>query len=244
MSEHAAISSVDGCVRTYSKTSSDIEEIITKCIGIAEDLSELDEQEREIASLRDSLLSIVRSDIQLNQMSKATEQCKNAMRNFYRSNNTGEETVPDLAKLYDDELQKIVAQSNDNQESHQALKDFDNMNKTEQPTSIRANQEAVQQPMDDTGLIFSQVEEALYCPITRKYFEDPVRNKLCNHCYSKAAICQMLTRKSSVKCPVGGCTKPVMLPNLIPDKEVARKVKRKIREDKYDKHTSDTAVQL
>ena len=113
MSEYAAISSVDGCIRTYSKTSSDIEEIITKCIGIAEDLSELDDQEREIASLRDSLLSIVRSDIQLNQMSKATEQCKTAMRSFYRSSNTGEETVPDLAKLYDDELQKIVEQSNE-----------------------------------------------------------------------------------------------------------------------------------
>jgi len=244
MSEHAAISSVDGCVRTYSKTSSDIEEIITKCIGIAEDLSELDDQEREIASLRDSLLSIVHSDIQLNQMSKATEQCKAAMRSFYRSSNTDEEAVPDLAKLYDDELQKIVEQSNDNPESHQALKDFDNINKTEQPTSSRAAQAAVQQPIDDTGLVFSQVEEALHCPITKKYFEDPVRNKLCNHCYSKAAICQMLTRKSSVKCPVGGCAKPVMLPNLIPDKEVVRKVKRKIREDKYDKHTSDTAVQL
>ena len=243
MSEHTAISSVDGCVRTYSKTSSDIEEVITKCLGLAEDLNELDDQEREISSLRDSLLSIVRCDIQLNQMSKATEQCKDAIRRFYRSNNTGEEAVPDLAKLYDDELQKIVSQSNDNPESHQALKDFDNIDKTEQPTSSRAAQEAVQQPMDDSGIVFSQVEEALHCPITKKYFEDPVRNKLCNHCYSKAAICQMLQRKSSVRCPVGGCTKPVLLPNLIPDKEVARRVKRKIREDKYEKHTSDT-VQL
>jgi len=241
-SQNAAISSVDNCIRSYKKYSSDLDEFFGKCLGISEDLHELGGQDHELANLRTSLQSLVESDITLKQMSDATEICKTAMQQFYQSN-TSEDTVPNLVKLYDEELKNIISRSDDSTESHQVLKDFDNVRK---PQS-RAGQasENVQEPMDSSDIIFSQVEEALYCPITKKYFEDPVRNSLCNHCYSKAAVCEMLARKNSIKCPVGGCTKQVMMPNLIPDKELARRVKRKMKQDKFERqHTAGSAVQL
>ena len=240
MSQYAAI---DGCIRSYTKYSNDIDEFIGKCLEIAEEVSELQGEDDEVASLRSSLLSLAGSDIKLKQMSKATESCKSAMRQFYESNST-EESVPNLVKVFDNEFESILSRDQDSPESHHALKEFDEITKP-QSRGKQSTRQVEQEPMDASGIIFSQVEEALHCPITRKPFEEPVRNKLCNHCYSKAAICQMLDRRNRVKCPVGGCDKEVTRPNLIPDRELARRVKRKMKQDRYDKqHTAGTPVQL
>lgn len=244
VSQYAAI---DNCIRSYTKYTTDLDGIIGKCLEIAEDLDELEGEDSEAAihrgTLRSSLLSLAKSDMRLKQMSQATEKCKTAMREFYNSNNTAEDVaVPNLVKLFDEELYSISSGSNNSAESHPAVKEFDSI-KQPHPHGKQTSREV--EPMDASGVIFSQVEEALYCPITKKPFEDPVRNKLCNHCYSKAAINEILTRKHSIKCPVGGCTKQVTMPNLIPDRELARRVKRKLKQDKYDKqHTAESAVQL
>ena len=234
---------IESCIRSYTKYSTDLEDVIGKCLEIAEDISELEAEDSEVTSLRSSLLSLAGSDVRLGQMSEATEKCKIAMRGFYESNNM-EDSVPNLVKVFNEELENISSRSSDSAGSHQSLKEFNNIMKPHS-RDRQSSREVEQEPMDASGIIFSQVEEALNCPITRKPFEDPVRNKLCNHCYSKAAVCQMLTRRSSIKCPVGGCTKQVVLPNLIPDRELARRVRRKMKQDKYEKqHTADSAIQL
>ena len=233
---------IENCIRSHTKCSADLEDVIGKCLEIAEDISELEAEDGEVATLRSSLLSLAESEVRLGQMSGATEKCKTAMRGFYDSNNM-EDSVPNLVKVFNEELENMSSYR-DSAESHQALKEFDNII---QPRSRgkQSSREVEQEPMDASGIIFSQVEEALHCPITRKPFEDPVRNRLCNHCYSKAAIHQMLARRNSIKCPVGGCTKEVKMPDLIPDRELARRVKRKMKQDKYDRHhTADSAVQL
>lgn len=236
---------IDNCVRSNAKYATELEGIIGKCLEISEDLNEMagdDEIPALRSELRSSLLSLAGSDIKLKQMSEATQKCKAVIREFSESNNTGEGMVPNLPNLYEEELQSIACRSDDAPESHQALKEFDNTQKSQPSTSSR---EVEQQPMDSSGLIFSQVEEGLHCPITKKPFEDPMRNQLCNHCYSKAAIDEILTRKHSIKCPVGGCTRKVTKDNLIPDRELARRVRRKMKQDKYEKqHTAEPAVQL
>ena len=234
---------IDSCIRSYTKYSNDLEEIMGKCLEVAEDLNELEDGEVQgHQTLRSSLLSLVKSDITLTQMSEATHKCKTAIRQFYDSNNT-EDATPDLVKLYEEELQNIESHSHDTAESHQALKDFDDIKKPH-PRGKQTSR-AVEEPMDFSGVIFSQVEEGLNCPITKKPFEDPVRNKLCSHCYSKAAICEIIGRKNSIKCPVGGCNKDVTIPNLIPDRDLARRVKRKMKQDKYERrHTTESTVQL
>lgn len=215
-----------------------------KCLEIAEDISELEAQQGEVTALRSSLLSLAESEVRLGQMAAATEKCKTAMRGFYDSNST-EESVPNLVKVFNEELDNMTSSTSDSAESHQALKEFENII---QPRSRgkQLSREAEQEPMDASGIIFSQVEEALYCPITKKPFEEPLRNKLCNHCYSKEAVHQMLARRSSIKCPVGGCTKQVMMENLILDRELARRVKRKMKQDKYGRqHTAtDSPIRL
>ena len=235
--------SIDNCIRSYTKYSTDLEDVMGKCLEIAEDISELEAQDGEVATLRSSLLSLAESEVRLGQMAAATEKCKAAMRGFYESNNT-EESVPNLVKVFNEELDNMSSSTSDSAKSHQALKEFKNII---QPGSRgqQSSREGEREPMDASGIIFSQVEEALYCPITKKPFEDPLRNKLCNHCYSKEAVNQMLARRNSIKCPVGGCTKQVTMENLIPDRELARRVRRKMKQDKYDRqHTADSAVQL
>ena len=235
---------IDNCIRSHTKYSNDLEEIMGKCLEVAEDLNELEDGEvRSHQTLRSSLLSFVKSDIRLKQMSQATQKCKTVMRQFSDSNNNAEDAAPDLVTLYNEELQNIKSHSTDNPESHQALKDFDDIKKPH-PRGKQTSR-PVEEPMDSSGLIFSQIEEGIYCPITKKPFEDPVRNKLCSHCYSKAAICEILARKNSIRCPVGGCTKQVTMPNLVPDRDLARRVKRKMKEDKYERrHTAESTVQL
>ena len=241
MSQYAGI---DGCIRSYTKYSNDLDEFIGKCLEIAEDISELEgENDGEVATLRSTLLSLAGSDVKLKQMSEATEACKNAMRQFYESNST-EESVPNLVKVFDKEFESILSRDQDSPESHKALKEFDDIMKPQSRGQQSSSREVEQEPMDASGIIFSQVEEALHCPITRKPFEEPVRNKLCNHCYSKEAICQMLARRSRVKCPVGGCDKEVMKANLIPDRELARRVKRKLKQDRYERQHTPGTVQL
>ena len=234
--------SIDNCIRSYTKFSTDLEDVMGKCLEIAEDISEFESQDGEVTTLRSSLLSLAESEVRLGQMAAATEKCKTAMRGFYDSNNT-EESVPNLVKVFNEELDNVSSRTSDSVESHQALKEFNNIIKPR--SRDQQSRETVQEPMDASGIIFSQVEEALYCPITKKPFEEPLRNKLCNHCYSKEAVCQMLARRNSIRCPVGGCTKQVMMENLIPDRELARRVRRKIKQDRYDRqHTADSAVQL
>lgn len=235
---------IDGCIRSYTKYSNDLEEIMGKCLEVAEDLNELEDGEgQDHQTLRSSLVSLVKSDTRLKQMSEATQKCKTAIRQFYDSNNSAEDAAPDLVKLYDEELHNIQSHSNETAESHQALKEFDNIKKPH-PRGKQTSR-PVEEPMDSSGVIFSQVEEGLNCPITKKPFEDPVRNKLCNHCYSKAAICEIIGRRHSTKCPVGGCNKDVTIPNLVPDRDLARRVKRKMKQDKYEKrYTAESTVQL
>lgn len=70
-------------------------------------------------------------------------------------------------------------------------------------------------------------ESELKCPLTGKLFENPYRNKLCNHVYEYAAIQQHLRIKKS--CPVMGCrNKNVTLGSLEPDEEMKLRVRRYI----------------
>lgn len=62
-------------------------------------------------------------------------------------------------------------------------------------------------------------------PITKKPLEDPCRNRICGHVYSMTSVQALLKNNLRTHCPIVGCTnKKVNLEDLVPDKELARKL--------------------
>ena len=76
----------------------------------------------------------------------------------------------------------------------------------------------------------------LKCPITTMLLDQPLRNTVCHHVYSKAGIDQLLKAagRRREKCPVAGCTNGDLQRNqLVEDIQVGMLVKRyKAREER------------
>eukprot|EP00033_Pygsuia_biforma_P003456 GCRY01003786.1.p1 GENE.GCRY01003786.1~~GCRY01003786.1.p1 ORF type:complete len:241 (-),score=28.63 GCRY01003786.1:173-895(-) len=76
------------------------------------------------------------------------------------------------------------------------------------------------------------VETQTICPITQSDFVVPMKNKNCPHSYSQHAIYQTIeaARRTSIPCPVAGCSKQVSKSSLVVNRELARFVKKKQKE--------------
>lgn len=85
---------------------------------------------------------------------------------------------------------------------------------------------------DDDDIVVGQEIQSLKCPLTLRLLEEPVRNSLCPHVYSKAAIFEIiLVSGGSVPCPVAGCSARVTRAQLREDKIMARKVREEQARD-------------
>jgi hypothetical protein len=65
------------------------------------------------------------------------------------------------------------------------------------------------QATEDDDIAFVQTEtgeQSLKCPLTATLMEDPVKNKVCKHTYSRAAVMQHIAASGrNCVCPVAGC---------------------------------------
>lgn len=69
-------------------------------------------------------------------------------------------------------------------------------------------------------------QNSLKCPMTGTLFENPLRNKVCGHVYSKAGF-EMMLQTRNRKCPVVGClNQNVTRAQLEEDYEMEMRVKR------------------
>jgi len=89
---------------------------------------------------------------------------------------------------------------------------------------------------DDDDIIVENGEVNFTCPITRKPFVDPVKNRACGHSYSRAAIYEVIARArrgrgNACPCPVAGCQKTVSKANLVDDVALAFAMQRQSRVD-------------
>jgi len=77
------------------------------------------------------------------------------------------------------------------------------------PEGLGANRDGADAEGDDDDsdedMLVTQAELNLNCPITRKPFVKPMRNKKCNHTYDQAGIDMLLAQRPSFKCPVPAC---------------------------------------
>ena len=87
--------------------------------------------------------------------------------------------------------------------------------------------EKVKSDDDDLEIMNNRDEtHALKCPITATFFEDPVKNKVCGHTYSKSGLQQMLKNRKR-GCPVAGCSNNNLgLAQVEPDDEMRMRVNR------------------
>ncbi|KAL3797656.1 hypothetical protein HJC23_013488 [Cyclotella cryptica] len=87
---------------------------------------------------------------------------------------------------------------------------------------------------------------ALKCPITGMLYEDPVKNKVCHHTYSRQGLQQLIKNKKTT-CPVAGCSNRTLSLQQVEDDEVMtmkvtrfkkreeqEKKKRKLEEEDMD----------
>lgn len=84
---------------------------------------------------------------------------------------------------------------------------------------------------DDSGddMLVTQAEINLNCPITRKPFTKPMKNKKCNHTYDQEGIDMLLSQRPSFKCPVPSCSNKsaVFQTDLEVDRRMLRIIKSK-----------------
>jgi len=81
----------------------------------------------------------------------------------------------------------------------------------------------------DEDMLVTQAELNPNCPITRKPFVKPMRNKKCNHTYDQEGIDMLLAQRPSFKCPVPACCNkdPVFERDLEVDRRMMRILKAK-----------------
>ena len=98
---------------------------------------------------------------------------------------------PDLAETFKTKLEGINA------------KDFDPKN---HPRIIQfvqqireggdeSEEEMETQDGENDDIVLGHVQISLICPLTKKFFEEPVTSKTCNHSYSKAAILEHIKKR-------------------------------------------------
>lgn len=89
----------------------------------------------------------------------------------------------------------------------------------------------------------ADTENDLKCGITGMLYENPMKNKVCGHTYSKAGLEQMF-RNNKHKCPVPGCTNnSVQWSQVEPDDMMVQRVERFQRRQQLAKREAEMISQ-
>lgn len=103
---------------------------------------------------------------------------------------------------------------------------------------------------EDDDFIEERARESYKCPLTKRFYEDPVTSKVCNHSFSRMAIMEVIRNNSShrygagrVKCPIPACSKNFGAQDLEPNANLAERAlrdqEREIRETQAQNATID-----
>jgi hypothetical protein len=150
-----------------------------------------------------------------------------------------EATSIDYEQLLQQGMQdKLTADKNSNstnKNNHDKAKEI--RSKLEMPPEEQ-DLEAQDQELQVVGGHAASAVSALKCPLTGTLLEDPVKNSVCGHAYSKAAILDHLRRAKGKVCPMVGChNRRVTMDQLVPDLELTQLVRRhKRRSDANQEH--------
>ncbi|XP_046995243.1 E3 SUMO-protein ligase NSE2-like [Schistocerca americana] len=147
---------------------------------------------------RDELLNKMRQmvedtcelDIRHDEMIRTTKRIESKKKKA----TTGDSSeVESFKKLYERLLNEEAA-NRQNPKRHQM---YSRLEKTIKDSVDRVSEK------DDIVMTDAQIN--IIDPITMTVLENPVRNRLCNHVYSKKSIQSLLKKPKQLKCPVVGC---------------------------------------
>jgi hypothetical protein len=101
-------------------------------------------------------------------------------------------------------------------------------------TTETSNEKNDDEEDEELAVVGRPSDGGLKCPLTCKFLEDPVKNKVCGHAYSKAAIQAHLAICKD--CPVAGCgNRHVQMSDLKADVELTQLVRRQKRREDAEK---------
>jgi hypothetical protein len=154
---------------------------------------------------------------------------------LHKISNQGD--VEDYPAMMQDSIEKELEQIHQSSvEVHQEKMYLDICHKLGEVSA--ANQDDELEVMEGASTV------NLKCPITASLLQDPVKNKVCHHLYSKHAITDYLKRNR--KCPCVGCgNNNVTMSQLEDDMATARMVRREeIRQQEAQRQISENAMDL
>lgn len=151
-------------------------------------------------------------------------------------------TTPDYEQIL---LQGMQDQPSSSSKNHDKAKEI--RSKLELPPEEQQEQDEEDQDLQVVGGS-TVAASTLKCPLTGTLLENPVKNSVCGHAYSKEAILDHLRRRGTKEkvCPMVGChNRAVTLQQLVPDLELTQLVRRqKRRTDANKEHRLSTQVLL
>lgn len=84
----------------------------------------------------------------------------------------------------------------------------------------------------------AQIKQSYKCPITMRYFKEPVTSTLCPHSFEKYAIYDMVQR-GAVDCPMPGCSQKLSKKVLLDDNFLLQKMKRHLERSRKQRERED-----
>merc|ERR1712093_222460 len=102
----------------------------------------------------------------------------------------------------------------------------------------------------DEEVIIASASESLKCPLTLRYYDDPVTNQKCKHTIDRAGLVDYHRTEARVfqgshgnrrvaKCPQTGCDAMLALDDYERDELMARKVKRALNRERLQQQGND-----
>lgn len=140
-----------------------------------------------------------------------------------------------LESAMDKELRKITKNSVDVRQERMYL---DICSKLGEASAAGANGD------DDLEIMAEESTLNLKCPIMGSLMQDPVKNKVCGHTYSKVAILNHIAIDR--RCPVAGCQNlHVKQDQLEPDMETTAEIRReRIRQEHAQRQMTQNAIDM
>eukprot|EP00794_Sanderia_malayensis_P012184 gene12184-13442_t len=194
---------------------------------IALDCEENDKGSSEVAVLKTSMLKYADMRRDLEQWDEAVRQTVSDFKKYHAK----EPENVDIEEIFHNVLAEKQANNKESDlEEDQAVKEFTTEIWNENHAGIYpADNEIDNEMIEGEDIVIAQVVgNKLLCPITKTEMEEPMKNKLCGHCYGRKAIEEHIRRmRHKARCPVVGCVHVVKMEHLEVDKGLLRELKKR-----------------
>lgn len=149
-----------------------------------------EERDELLKKMREMVENTCELDMRHDEMIRATKKIENKK----KKTATGEPSETESSKKLYERLINEEATNRQNPKKHHMYSRLE-----------RTIKDSVDRVSEKDDIVMTDAQVNIIDPITMTVFEHPVRNRLCNHVYSKKSIQSLLKKPKQVKCPVVGC---------------------------------------